>query len=74
MMSRPIDDLLADRATEMADADGVTVDVAHIQGAAAQLQVELITARDQMVVATLGSAPGSAHGAAPAQSDGEPAA
>lgn len=71
MMSEAVDDILRTRATEMASNDGVAVDVAHIQGAASELQFELIKARDQMVVATLGSAPGSAHAGPPTPAKAE---
>lgn len=44
-----IEQLLADRAAAMAAHDGVAAGVVHFHGAANQLQVELLTARDRLI-------------------------
>jgi hypothetical protein len=65
-MSNSIDDLILDRAAAMTGHDGGHASAALIIGATAQLQAELITARDRLLNVAAGSAHAGA-GAVPAE-------
>jgi len=71
----PIETLLTDRASAMAQHDGVAPSTVHFHGAANQLQAELLTARDRLIsqpataaeIVAIGYDPGSVAEVQPVQ-------